>query len=101
MSSAGTVAPDAPVTLHQSNRPASDTPVPYHRCNGSWSGEKQVSQDAPVMSSGSIRAITMLSLREPVKWREEISSAPDEPVVHQARHQCNFKTEAEDFFRTG
>ena len=34
MSSAETVAPDAPVALHQSNRLASDTPVPYHQCNG-------------------------------------------------------------------
>ena len=28
------VAPDAPVTSHQSNRLASDTPVLYHWCNG-------------------------------------------------------------------
>ena len=34
MSSEETVAPDAPVTLHRSNRLASDTPVPSHRCNG-------------------------------------------------------------------
>ena len=33
-SSAEIVAPDAPVTLHQSNRVASDIPVLYHRCNG-------------------------------------------------------------------
>jgi hypothetical protein len=32
-SSAETVAPDAPVALHQSNRLASDTPVLYHRGN--------------------------------------------------------------------
>ena len=33
-SSAKTVTPDAPVTLHRSNRLALDTPVLYHRCNG-------------------------------------------------------------------
>ena len=33
-SSEETVAPDAPVTLNQSNRLASDTPVLYDRCNG-------------------------------------------------------------------
>ena len=33
-SSGETVAPDAPVILHRSNRLAADTPVPYHRCNG-------------------------------------------------------------------
>ena len=33
-SSAETVAPDAPVRQHRSNRLASNIPVLYHRCNG-------------------------------------------------------------------
>ena len=45
-SSAEIVAPDEPVILHRSNRWASDTPVPYHRCIGLCrdepSGEVQV-----------------------------------------------------------
>ena len=53
MSSAETVAPDAPVTLHRSNQLAADTPVPYHWCNGPSnaqpSGEVQVALVTPVV----------------------------------------------------
>ena len=37
-SSGETVAPDAPVTLHRSNRLSADTPVPYHQCIGPCNG---------------------------------------------------------------
>ena len=48
-----TVALVEPVTKHRSNRLASDTPVPYHRCKGPSnaqpSGEVQVAPVTPVV----------------------------------------------------
>ena len=52
---AETVAPNELVTLHRSNRWASDTPVPYHRCIGLCrdepSGEVQVEPVEPEIPS--------------------------------------------------
>ena len=54
-SSVETVALDAPVTQHRSNRWISDTPVPYDRCNGPSNaqprGEVLVAPNAPMVPS--------------------------------------------------
>ena len=86
-SSAKTVAPDAPVTQHRSNRLASDTPV---QCPGHVKRSK-VSPDAPVMSKGSIGATTMLLLREHVKWPASKPSGPDTPVPHRSKAPVQYQ----------
>ena len=99
------MGPDAPVTLHWSNRLAADTPVPYHRCNGPSnaqpSRETQVSPDTPVRSKRGVGAFTMLLLREHVKQPRRSSSAPVTPVVTGARHQCNAVIVAREISCTG
>ena len=80
-SSAKTVAPDAPVTQHRSNRLASDTLV---QCPGHVKRSK-VLPDAPVMSKGSIGVTTMLLLIEHVKWPASKPSGLDTPVPHRSK----------------
>ena len=86
-SSAETVAPDAPVTLHRSNRSASDTPVLYHSGMGrAMPRLREKSKVAPVTRVVLIEASVQAPCHAPESmssWREDVSSAPDEPVVHK------------------
>ena len=105
-SSEETVAPDAPVTLNQSNRLASDTPVLYDRCNG----PSKCPSHGLVQSSTGYTGGTNLWHRCKHHVMHQRACQVGEKMFLQHRmnwwctrvkHRCNFKTKAEDFFRTG
>ena len=85
-----TIAPVEPVTKHRSNRLASDTPVPYHRCNESCIAQpsegSQVTPVEPVIPSWRHWCIHHAILQRACQVAEKkVSLAPDEPVVHQCK----------------
>ena len=111
-SSAETVGPDTPVTLHRSNRLAADTPVPYHWCNGPCNAQAMWRKASITGCTGDVKweprcnhhAITQRACQVGVKkffqhwlnrWctkqgtgvisrqKLKISSGPDEPVKHR------------------
>jgi hypothetical protein len=82
------VALDAPVTLHRSNRLASDTPVLYHRCNGLSNAQARGEMQSSTGYTGGTtlrhRCKKLSCTREHDKLARRLSSTPDEPVVHRS-----------------